>query len=101
MSDFLTIAETVKELGSTILIVAASVWLLAKFLPNQMKQQGETQEVIRNNSAVIEACTEVLRMQSVKDEELKASLQRMEEELSMATRDVRYIKIQYDRTNDK
>ena len=82
MSEFIAIAEATGKLGSSGLIVAASIWLLAKYLPGQMRQQGETKEVIRNNSAVIENCTEVLKLVSVKNEELEQSLQRMGEELS-------------------
>lgn len=96
MSEFLKIAETVKDLGSTILIVAAAIWLLAKYLPDQKEQQGETQEVIRNNSAVINNCTKVLELVSVKDAEIKEALERVEEDTSRALRDVKYIRIQLD-----
>lgn len=99
MSDYLTLAQTVKELGSTVLIVAAAIWILAKYLPSQMRQQGETNEVLRHTAAVIENNTEVLRMTSVKSDELKQALERMEEELGMTARDVRYIKINTERTD--
>lgn len=81
MSQFVTLANTLTELGSSILIVAASVWFAFKYLPIQMKQQGEVEEILRNNTAVVENCTEVLRMVSVKDGDTKEVLQRCESRL--------------------
>lgn len=97
MSDLLTLAQTVKELGSTVLVVAAAIWILAKYLPSQMRQQGETNEVLRHTAAVINNNTKVLELVSVKDDELKQTLERIEEELNMTARDVRYIKINTER----
>ena len=97
MSEFLKLAETVKELGSTILIVAASLWLLTKYVPGQMRQQGEVAVLLRDTSAALERCTAVLHDVSAKDEDIRQSLQRIEEELSRCGRDVRYTKLILER----
>ncbi|MGN0038600.1 MAG: hypothetical protein ACI36Y_05675 [Coriobacteriales bacterium] len=96
MSDFLNLAASLKDISSTILLVAAAIWLMAKYLPGQMRQQGEVAELLRDASAALERCSQVLNSVSSKDEEIKQSLQRIEEDLSMNTRDVRYIKLLID-----
>lgn len=101
MSEILTLSKYVKDLGSTVLIVGASIWLLTKFIPNQMKMQGETNEIIRNNSAVIENCTEVLRMVSVKDKEIQETLSRIEDNIRETNRDLHNLKHQLKGVHDE
>ena len=79
MSQFITLANNLREIGSSILIVTASIWFAFKYLPIQMKKQGEIEEILRNNTAVIENCTEVLRMVSLKNDRVQETLLRCEE----------------------
>ena len=94
MSEFLTFANHVKELGSTVLVVAAAVWILAKYIPAQMRQQGETIETIRHNSSVIHDCTEALKLVSGSDEDMRATLTRMEDRMETMELDLRDMKNQ-------
>lgn len=81
MSQFVTLANSLKELGSTIIIVAASLWFAYHYLPKQMKQQGEVEEILRNSTATIEACTEALRMVTAHNGDTKEILSRCETKL--------------------
>lgn len=92
MGEFLTFAERAKELGSTILIVGAALFFAFKYLPNMMKQQGTTDEVIRNNSAAIQNNTEVLRMVTARDAETRESLERIEKRVDKINLNVHDIK---------
>ena len=94
MSEFLTFANHIKELGSTVLVVAAAVWILAKYIPAQMRQQGETIEAIRHNSSVIHDCTEALKLVSGSDEDMRATLARMEDRMGTMELDLRDMKNQ-------
>ena len=81
MSQFVTLANSLKELGATVVVVAASVWFAFKFLPVHMKQQGEIEEILRNNTAVIQNCTEALRMVTAHSDDAKEVLVRYEKKL--------------------
>lgn len=92
MSEFLSFAERLKDLGTTVLVVGAAIFFAFKYLPGLMRQQGETTEVIRNNSVTIENCTEVMRMVTARDAETRESLDRIEkhvDEIKLDIHDIR------------
>lgn len=81
MTQFMAMADRLKELGATVVLVTASVWFAFKYLPVQMKKQGEVEEILRNNTALIESCTEVLRVAASKDASANEVLHRCESKL--------------------
>ena len=81
MSQFVTLANSLKELGVTVVVIAASLWFAYRFVPSQSKMQGEIEEILRNNTAVIENCTEALRMVSANNGDTKEVLTRYEKRL--------------------
>ena len=81
MSQFVTLANNLKELGITVVVMAVSLYYLFKFFPLQLKQQGELEEILRNNRATIEACTEALRMVTAHGNDTKEVLVRCEGQL--------------------
>ena len=81
MSQFVTLANNIKELGVTVVVLAAIVWASLRFFPKQLKQQGELEEILRNNRATIEACTEALRMVTARGNDTKEVLVRCESKL--------------------
>lgn len=97
MSEFLTFAERLKDLGSTILIVGAAIFFAFKHLPGLMKQQGTTEEVIRNCTATIENNTQLLRVVTARDEETRDSLNRIEKRVDEINIDVHDIKHNQER----
>ena len=92
MSELLTLAERLKELGSSALIIGAAVWFAFKYLPDHTRRQGELNEIVKNNSAVIENCTTVLKMVAVKDDSIKESLDRIEKHVGEIGLDVHDLK---------
>lgn len=92
MSEFLGFAERIKDLGATVLIIGAAVFFAFKHLPSLMRQQGETTEAIKNNSAVIENNTQVLRMVTARDTETRESLDRIEKHVDEIRLDIHDIK---------
>lgn len=88
MSEFLSFAERLKDLGATVLIVGASIFFLFRYMPVLARRQGELNEIIKNNSAVIEACSTVLKMVAVKDKAIEESLERIEKHVNEIGRDV-------------
>lgn len=92
MSEFLSFAERLKDLGSTVLIVGAAIFFSFKYLPNLMKQQGTTEEVIRNCTATIDNNTEVLRVVTTRDAETRESLEHIGKRIEEINLDVHDIK---------
>lgn len=92
MSEFLSFAERLKDLGSTVLIVGAAIFFSFKYLPSLMKQQGTAEEIIRHSSAVIQNNTEVLRVVTARDAETRESLDRIEKRIDEIKLDVHDIK---------
>lgn len=92
MSEFLSFAERLKDLGSTVLIVGAAIFLTFRYLPSLMKQQGVTDEVIRNCTATIANNTETLRVVTARDAETRESLDRIEKHIDEIKLDVHDIK---------
>lgn len=81
MSQFVTLANSIKEMGITVVVVAVSLYFAYRYLPKSMKQQGELEEILRNNRATIEACTEALRMVTTHGNDTKEILTRCETKL--------------------
>lgn len=92
MKELLVFAGQIKDIGSTALVVGASIWLLVKYIPSQMRQQGEISEVVRSNTSAIEHCTTVLKAVTTQDKEIRAALDRIEERLDVVSLDVHDIK---------
>lgn len=92
MSELATFLERAKDISPTILIIGAAVFILLKYLPGLMKQQGMTDEVIRHSSQVIANNTEVLRLVTARDEETRDSLDRIEKRVDEINLDVHDIK---------
>ncbi len=92
MSEFLSFAERLKDVGATVLIVGVAVFFLVKYMPGFMKQQGTLEEVIRHSSTVINNCTEAMRMVTARDEETRDSLNRIEKRVDEINLDVHDIK---------
>ena len=93
MSEFISFAERLKDLGSTVLIVGVAIFFMFKYLPVLARRQGELNEIIKNNSAVIEACSTVLKMVAVKDEAIEESLERIEKHVNEIGLDVHDLKM--------
>lgn len=96
MSEILAAANAIKEIGVTALVVGASIWLLASWLPKQSRQEGEISEVIRQCTVAIDNNTKVLEMVSTKDEEIRQALERIEQGVISTSKDARYLKISCD-----
>ena len=92
MSELASFLERAKDLSPTILIVGVAVFFLIKYMPNLMKQQGTTNEIIRNCTATIDNNTEVLRLVTARDAETRESLDRIEkrvDEINLDVHDIR------------
>ena len=92
MSELASFLERAKDISPTILIVGVAMFFLINYMPNLMKQQGVTDEVIRNNTAVINNNTEVLRLVTARDAETRESLDRIEkrvDEINLDVHDIR------------
>lgn len=92
MSELASFLERAKDLSPTILIVGVALFFLVKYMPGMMRQQGMTDEVIRNNTAVISNNTEVLRLVTARDAETRESLDRIEKRVDEINLDVHDIK---------
>ena len=92
MSEFLSFAERLKDVGVTVLVIGLAVFFLIKYMPNLMKQQGTLEEVVRHSANVIENNTELLRLVTARDEETRESLDRIEKRVDDINIDVREIK---------
>jgi len=92
MSEFASFLERAKDISPTILIVAVAVFFLIKYMPGMMKQQGTTDEVIRNCTATIQNNTETLRLVTARDAETRESLDRIEKRVDEINLDVHEIK---------
>lgn len=92
MSEFLSFAERIKDVGATVLIIGLAVFFLIKYMPSLMKQQGTLEEVVRHSANVIENNTELLRLVTARDEETRESLDRIEKRVDDINIDVREIK---------
>lgn len=101
MSELASFLERAKDLSPTILIVGVAVFFLIKYMPNLMKQQGMTDEVIRHSSRVIENCTEAMRMVTARDEETRDSLTRIEKRVDEINLDVHDIKTKQSLQNQR
>ena len=53
MSEFLSFAERLKDVGVTVIVIGLAVFFLVKYMPSMMKQQGTLEEVIKHSSTVI------------------------------------------------
>ncbi len=92
MSEFLSFAERLKDVGVTVVVIGLAVFFLIKYMPGIMKQQGVLEEVISHSSRVIENCTEAMRMVSARDEETRDALNRIEkrvDEINLDVHDIR------------
>ena len=92
MSEFLSFAERLKDVGVTIIVIGLAVFFLIKYMPGMVKQQGTLEEVIRNCSATIDNNTEVLRLVTARDAETRESLDRIEkrvDEINLDVHDIR------------
>lgn len=94
MSEFLSFVERASDLSATVLIVGASIFFAYKYLPGQMKQQGTTEEVIKNNSVVIQNNNELLRIVTARDAETRDSLDRIERRVDDIGLDVHDIRLE-------
>ena len=92
MSEFASFLERAKDVSPTILVVGLAGFFLLKYLPGLMKQQGRTDEVIRNCTATIQNNTEVLRLVTARDAETRDSLDRIEKRVDEINLDVHDIK---------
>lgn len=92
MSELASFLERAKDLSPTILIVGAALFFLVKYVPGMMKQQGTTDEVIRNCTATIQNNTETLRLVTARDAETRESLDRIEKRVDEINLDVHDIK---------
>ena len=92
MSEFLSFAERIKDVGVTVVVIGLAAFFLVKYLPDLMRRQGTTDEVIRNCTATIDNCTEVMRLVTVRDEETRDSLERIEKRVDEINIDVHEIK---------
>ena len=92
MSEFASFLERVKDISPTILIAAVAIFFLIKYMPGMMKQQGTTDEVIRNCTATIQNNTETLRLVTARDAETRESLDRIEKRVDEINLDVHDIK---------
>lgn len=92
MSEFATFLERAKDISPTILVIGVAVFVLLKYFPNLMQQQGRTDEIIRNCTATIQNNTETLRLVTARDAETRESLDRIEKRVDDINIDVREIK---------
>ena len=92
MSEFLSFAERIKEVGVTVIVIGLAVFFLIRYMPGMAKQQGTLEEVIRNCSATISNNTEVLRLVTARDAETRESLDRIEKRVDEINLDVHDIK---------
>ena len=92
MSEFLSFAERIKDVGATVVVIGLAAFFLVKYMPGVMKQQGTLEEVIKHSSRVIENCTEAMRLVSARDEETRESLSRIEKRVDDINLDVHDIK---------
>jgi len=92
MSEFLSFAERIKDVGATVVVIGLAAFFLVKYMPGVMKQQGTLEEVIKHSSRVIENCTEAMRLVSARDEETRESLNRIEKRVDDINIDVHDIK---------
>ena len=93
MSEFLSFAERIKDVGVTVIVIGLAAFFLIKYMPNLVRQQGTLEEVIKHSSRVIENCTEAMRLVSARDEETRESLSRIEKRVDDINIDVHDIKI--------
>ena len=93
MSEFLSFAERLKDVGVTVVVIGLAVFFLIKYMPSLVRQQGTLEEVIKHSSRVIENCTEAMRLVSARDEETRESLSRIEKRVDDINIDVHDIKI--------
>ena len=92
MSEFLSFAERLSDVGVTVVVIGLAVFFLIKYVPDILKRQGMTDEVIRHSSEVIANNTEVLRLVTARDEETRDSLSRIEkrvDEINLDVHDIR------------
>lgn len=92
MSEFLSFAERLKDVGVTALVIGLAAFFLVKYMPSLARQQGALEEVIRHSSRVIANNTEVLRLVTARDGETRDSLDRIEkrvDEINLDVHDIR------------
>lgn len=92
MSEFGSFLDRAKDVSPTILIVAVAAFFLIKYVPGMIKQQGTTDEVIRNCTATIQNNTETLRLVTARDAETRESLDRIEKRVDEINLDVHEVK---------
>lgn len=92
MSDLASFLDKVRDISPTFLVIGAAVFILIKFMPSIMKQQGTLEEVVRHSANVIENNTELLRLVTARDEETRDSLNRIEKRVDEINLDVHDIK---------
>lgn len=92
MSEFLSFAERIKDVGATVLILGLGAFFLVKYAPSFFKQQGILEEVISHSSRVIANNNELLRLVMARDGETRDSLERIEkrvDEINLNVHDIR------------
>ena len=92
MSEFLSFAERLKDVGVTVLVIGVAVFFLVKYAPGFFKQQGILEEVISHSSRVIANNNELLRLVMARDGETRDSLERIEKRVDEINLDVHDIK---------
>ena len=92
MSEFLSFAERLKDVGVTVVIIGLAVFFLIKYMPSLMKQQGTLEEVIKHSARVVENNTETLRLVTARDAETRDTLNRIEKRVEGINNDVLEIK---------
>ena len=92
MSEFLSFAERLKDVGITVIVVGLAVFFLIKYMPSLMKQQGTLEEVIKHSARVVENNTETLRLVTARDAETRDTLNRIEKRVDDINSDVHEIK---------
>ena len=92
MSEFLSFAERLKDVGVTVIVVGLAVFFLIKYMPSLMKQQGTLEEVIKHSARVVENNTETLRLVTARDAETRDTLNRIEKRVDDINSDVHEIK---------
>lgn len=92
MSEFLSFAERLKDVGVSVAVIGLAAFFLIKYMPSLMKQQGTLEEVIKHSARVVENNTETLRLVIARDAETRDALNRIEKRVDEINLDVHDIK---------
>lgn len=92
MSEFLSFAERIKDVGVTVVVIGLAVFFLVKYMPGLVRQQGVLEEALKHSSQVISNNTEALRLVTARDAETRESLSRIEKRVDDINLDVHDIR---------